>query len=218
MSPLGALEARGGNLVAVEAAPEHSVRLLTAVARAWEVMKAEAAREGVGLVAVSGFRDLERQRAIWNRKFAAALEDGLDEAAALARVLEYSAPPGWSRHHWGTDLDLVGEALAAEPRLEEADWDDGGPCAEAGRWLARRAADFGFVRPYDRDRGGFRPEPWHWSFGPIARPALATALGFEWTEWLRAEPFAGSALLLRDLARERDRFLLGIDPRLIPDQ
>ena len=31
---------------------------------------------------------------------------------------------------------------------------------------------YGFFLPYDRDRGGVQPEPWHLSFAPVAGPAL----------------------------------------------
>jgi LAS superfamily LD-carboxypeptidase LdcB len=209
------LEAPPTSLVSVAAARDHEVRLLVAVARPWEVMRAAARDDGVTLVAVSGFRDLARQTAIWEAKYRAFREEGLEPRAAVDRILNYSAPPGWSRHHWGTDLDLVGEALAEDPRLEAEDWLAGGPCEAAARWLEAHARDYGFVRPYDRPRGGFLAEPWHWSFAPLARPRFDEVIAFPWAAWLRGRPFAGATPLLEDLDRDLDRFLRGVAPEAI---
>lgn len=156
-------------------------------AQAWLGLQAAALAEGLHLQAVSGFRDFARQLAIWNgkcrgeRPLLDAIGEPLDAlclapAQRVAAVLEWSALPGASRHHWGSDLDVIDlAALPAgqSPQLLPAEYADGGVFARLGRWLDSGAAeDFGFFRPYAADRGGVRPEPWHLSWAPLAVPAL----------------------------------------------
>ena len=65
-------------------------------------------------------------------------------------------------------------ALPAGERVQlvPAEYAPGGWFAPLDRWLSAHAADFGFFRPYDADRGGVLPEPWHLSFAPLASLAL----------------------------------------------
>lgn len=209
------LEARRDHLVPVTAAPDHEPLLLAPVAAAFESMRTAAAEDGIELVAVSGFRSVERQTVIWSRKFIAALGEGLVHKDALAKVLEYSLPPGWSRHHWGTDLDLLPKELGAEARLEVADWSPGQKAYAAGLWLEKRAAEFSFVRAYDIDRGGVKPEPWHWSYAPLARRRLEDCDRVPWKAWFEKRPFLGAELIAADLNRLYDRYVRGIAPELI---
>src|SRR3954467_11432795 len=84
-------------------------------------MKAAAARQGFDIAITSGFRDFEAQQRIWNLKWKGErpVYDSLgvprdhtsltpDELAAA--ILCWSALPGGSRHHWGTELDVVDRA------------------------------------------------------------------------------------------------------------
>jgi len=167
---------------------------------AFIALQSAARGAGLDLRAVSGFRDLARQLAIWNGKFRGErpLLDrhgqpldalALDEPARVAAILVWSALPGASRHHWGSDFDVIDAATvpAGEPaRLEAHDFAPAGRHAALADWLARHAADYGFFPPYDSDRGGTSPEPWHLSYAPVAGPALA-AMSVE----LLAEALAG---------------------------
>ncbi len=147
----------------------------------------DAARlEGFDLRILSGFRSFDRQLSIWNRKCDGALPV-LDSAARpldvatlsphelVLAILRWSALPGASRHHWGTDVDVY-DAQAKPPtytvELVPAEVDAGGMFAPLHEWLDARIADgtaFGFFRPYDLDRGGVAPERWHLSHAPVAR-------------------------------------------------
>ena len=31
----------------------------------------------------------------------------MDDDAAIDKIIEYSTLPGTSRHHWGTDIDII---------------------------------------------------------------------------------------------------------------
>ena len=146
-------------------------------------MQVAAAYEGFNLQAASSWRGFERQLAIWNGKWRGerplldadnqpldALQ--LDDMERLHAILRWSALPGTSRHHWGTDLDIydpdclpVGTRLALEPWEYEA----GGWFADLGEWLGDHMADFGFFLPYAKPLDaaqGVAYEPWHISFAP----------------------------------------------------
>lgn len=158
-------------------------RLTAATAAAFNDMQVAAAHDGFNLQAASSWRSFERQLAIWNGKWRGerplldaasqpidALQ--LSDEARLHAILRWSALPGTSRHHWGTDLDIydpdclpAGTRLALEPWEYEAD----GWFADLSEWLGDRMNDFGFFLPYARPVGadqGVAYEPWHLSFSP----------------------------------------------------
>src|SRR4029450_11486998 len=110
-----------GHLVGPEAP---RCMLHRAAVRPFLAMREAAALAGFDLVPVSSFRDFGRQRAIWNAKFRGE-RAALDRAgkpmdmtppgpgARVEAILLWSALPGASRHHWGSDVDVAdGNALA----------------------------------------------------------------------------------------------------------
>ncbi len=144
----------------------------------------QAQQAGFALRVASGFRSFERQLAIWNGK-ADGRRPVLDQAgqpldvAALTErekmwaILRWSALPGTSRHHWGTDIDVWdGSAVddSYQIRLTAEECVAGGPFYALHCWLNQviAAAPGGFFRPYQTDRGGVAPEPWHLSYRPVA--------------------------------------------------
>lgn len=141
---------------------------------------------GYDLVAVSSFRDFERQLTIWNGKYRGERPVFDRQGRALdisswsvtdrvEAILCWSAMPGASRHHWGSDIDVIDRAaLAPDAAVElvpEAYCDDG-PHARLHAWLSENMARFGFFRPYVSLRAGVSPEPWHLSYAPVSTSAL----------------------------------------------
>ncbi len=150
-------------------------------------LRDEARRAGFDLAILSGFRDFARQLAIWNRKATgrqAVLDSNavplaieqLSEKELVFAILRWSALPGASRHHWGTDLDVFDAAAKPEGyeiELLPEEVNSGGMFGPLHDWLDRRIAAhtaFGFFRPYDRDQNGVAPERWHLSCAPVATP------------------------------------------------
>ncbi len=89
-------------------------------------------------------------------------------ATRLDIILRFSAVPGASRHHWGTDVDFnsVANADWAPPSAGSR---TGRTLYALGQWLQSNAARAGFVQSYTAGRpGGHAEEPWHWSYAPIA--------------------------------------------------
>jgi LAS superfamily LD-carboxypeptidase LdcB len=162
------------------AAPVHR-----AVVGPFRTLRDDAASAGFDIAILSGFRSFDRQLSIWNRKARgelAVLDSNarmLDIATLSPRelvfsILRWSALPGASRHHWGTDIDIY-DAAARPPGYEieliPAEFEGDGMFAPLSEWLDQRIAQrmaHGFFRPYDRDRGGVAPERWHMSYAPIA--------------------------------------------------
>lgn len=143
-----------------------------------------AASAGFILKVASSYRSFERQLLIWNNK-ARGLRPVLNDVGeaidinALSKqdkvfaILRWSALPGASRHHWGTDVDVYGGAHidpAYQLQLTVAETQGNGPFAEFHRWLSDELVqgNSGFFRPYAQDRGGIAPEPWHLSYAPLA--------------------------------------------------
>jgi LAS superfamily LD-carboxypeptidase LdcB len=149
-------------------------------------LRAAAADAGIALLPVSSFRDFERQLQIWNAKargerplydrYGKRIDYAmLPPCDRVETILLWSALPGASRHHWGSDFDVVdGNVLTpdAPAPLLPHEYAPGGRFARLEAWLAASAADFGFHRPYARDLGGVQPEPWHLSYAAVAEPAL----------------------------------------------
>src|SRR4051794_40200825 len=88
-------------------------------------MKADAARGGIEIAIVSSFRDFAAQQRIWDLKYRGErpLYDAngnvrdhasLSEDELVDAILCWSALPGASRHHWGTELDVVDAAAMPE--------------------------------------------------------------------------------------------------------
>jgi LAS superfamily LD-carboxypeptidase LdcB len=134
----------------------------------------EAAQEqGINLQIISAARNFDYQKGIWERKWrgntllegktdARIIEDPSERALA---ILRYSAMPGASRHHWGTDIDL--NAL-------DNGYFSSGEGKKTFDWLEANARNFGFCRPYTAKDGkgrstGYEEEKWHWSYYPLSK-------------------------------------------------
>ena len=188
-----------------------------------------AAREaGFELAVESGFRGFERQLSLWNRKAAGELPvldsearpldpATLGEVELAFAILRWSALPGASRHHWGTDLDVY-DAAACPPgyrvELIPAEVEGGGMFAPMHEWLDRRIARdgaWGFFRPYDRDRGGVAPERWHLSHAPTA-----AAFQHRLTPDLLRDALGNAEMRLRDAVLDHldqifERFVMNVN-------
>ena len=144
-----------------------------------------AATAGFDLQVVSGYRSFDDQLLLWNDKFQGRRKVLNDEGEAvdmqalspLARiqaVMRWTALPGASRHHWGTDFDIYDKAAISSNyrfKLTPDEYTGSGPFAPMMLWLTQYLAEqtnVGFCQPYTVDRKGIAPEPWHISYQPVA--------------------------------------------------
>lgn len=152
--------------------------------KAISALSKRASQHGFDLKIVSSFRDFEKQQSIWQKKATGekSLLDSqgnpldyksLSNDQIVEAILRWSAFPGASRHHWGTDVDVYdGNAVSSDYQVELTPQEVAGVFAPFYGWLDERvAADDaeGFFLPYDQDRGGVAPEAWHLSYRPVAK-------------------------------------------------
>jgi LAS superfamily LD-carboxypeptidase LdcB len=141
---------------------------------------AEAAIEdSITLNIISATRSFDYQKDLWENKWTGiTYVDGKklhlyikDPKERAVKIMEYSAPPGFSRHHWGTDFDLN----STEPEYFETV--EG---IKVYEWLKINAFRFGFCQTYtefseERPRG-FHEEKWHWSYFPVSEKIWRTQI------------------------------------------
>jgi LAS superfamily LD-carboxypeptidase LdcB len=149
-------------------------------AAAFMGLRAAARADGIDLLPYASYRDFNAQLRIWNKKFAGRkiLFDlaeqerdfaGLSERDLVWAILNWHSLPGTSRRHWGTDIDVVDQAVMApgyKPILLPSEAGEGGLFHPLHRWLDTHIEAHGFFRPYQQANGGMYPEPWHLSYAP----------------------------------------------------
>jgi len=188
-------------------------------------LRRAALAAGFDLKAVSSFRDFGRQLAIWNAKYSGERPvydaDGLPiDVSRLApddrieAILRWSALPGASRHHWGTDVDLI-DANAVpsdyQVRLVPEEFSQSGPFEPLLHWLDEHAARFGFFRPFRGKLSGVEAEPWHFSFAPVAEAARLALRPAVLEAALDAAPLMGKDHVLARLTALHARYVSAID-------
>lgn len=145
-----------------------------------------ARADGIELAMTSSYRSYEAQKNIWNNKVS-GLRPVLDSDSRpvdlsvktpeeiIFLILRWSAVPGGSRHHWGTDLDLFDKNSVPENykiQLIPEEYLGNGIFNKSYQWLGQNMEDFGFFWPYQKDLGGIAPEPWHISYRPLSERFL----------------------------------------------
>jgi zinc D-Ala-D-Ala carboxypeptidase len=132
--------------------PGSRILLRANAAKAFQAMSAAAARNGVVLAPISGFRSVaDQQQVFFGVK--AQRRQGVTQRA------EVSAPPGYSEHHTGYAIDLGDSRVPAtnlSPMFEQT---------RAFKWLEQNAASYNFEMSFPKDNPqGVTYEPWHWRF------------------------------------------------------
>tara|TARA_R110000868_G_scaffold30589_6_gene112957 strand:+ start:2715 stop:3452 length:738 start_codon:yes stop_codon:yes gene_type:complete len=158
-------------------------------------MKRAAYTGGVDLKIVSSYRSFDRQQLIFERKFQKYTDAGMEPLAAINKIIEYSTIPGTSRHHWGTDIDVIdGYKKVDGDVLVPSKYEEGEPFADFKKWMDENSEKFGFYLVYTDDpkRRGFKYEPWHYSYAPISVPMLEAYRRKNIMQIYRDEDFLGS--------------------------
>ncbi|MBO1519028.1 M15 family metallopeptidase [Oceanisphaera pacifica] len=212
MDPLCLVGLKDNHLVPL-AEPGH--RLQAEAKQAFMAMQAAAALDGFQLMPASSFRSFERQLAIWNGKFDGTrpLLDAhslplnsqeLSEAERVNAILRWSALPGTSRHHWGTDIDIYDPSLlppGANLKLEPWEYEKEGYFYPLSQWLANNMARFDFYLPFAQPNGGVAVEPWHLSYRPLSAPCAAQLSPQLIAQVLKEQQIDGKTHILNQLDR-----------------
>ena len=135
-------------------------------------MKDAAEKDGIIIKLVSGFRDFYRQQMIWNNKYKKFTNEfSLDGPTAIKEIIRFSTIPGTSRHHWGTEIDIIDKNFENEKDLLiSKKYEEGGIFNSLKKWMDKNSKRFGFYIVYDDDsnRQGFEYEPWHYTYKPVS--------------------------------------------------
>ena len=165
---------------------------------AMEKMRKAALLDGVKIKVVSGFRDFERQKQIWNRKFKKfTTENNLSDLEAIKEIIRFSTIPGTSRHHWGTEIDVIDEDFKNEKNLLiSKKYEEGGIFEKLKKWMDNNSQKFGFYLTYDDNinRKGFEYEPWHYSYLPESKRYLKSFLKIDIVEIISKVDIEGKEL------------------------
>jgi LAS superfamily LD-carboxypeptidase LdcB len=138
-------------------------------------MNYEAKKSDMNIRVVSSYRSFNHQNLIWTRKYKRYRSRNLSSQQAIQYNIRYTAIPGSSRHHWGTEIDVVnGSIKTSRYPLNTKNFHGYGIYKSFREWMDSNAYKFGFYQVYtnDHQRRGFKYEPWHYSFAELAKPML----------------------------------------------
>ncbi|CAD6511567.1 M15 family metallopeptidase [Candidatus Profftia tarda] len=191
-------------------------------AEAFLKLQKAAKNDGFNLQPVSTFRNFARQQMIWNMKFTGkrVILDAkgrplnittLKDRELCYSILYWSALPGASRHHWGTDIDIYDPNLLLKKQklhLELWEYLEGGSQYPLNQWLSDNMIIFGFYRPFNGNKQpGVALEPWHISYKPLASliedKITEEVLHKTW----QGQYIAGSKWLIPNLTEVCSRFI-----------
>lgn len=192
---------------------------------AWQHMQHDANKAGFDLQIASGFRSFERQLTLWNNKFTGKSivnnknNQPIDlsqcnELDKIDAILLFSALPGASRHHWGTDIDIYAPNLLdnnQKLQLEPWEYQQRGPFAALSQWLTANSQKYGFYFPYDIERGGVAIEPWHLSYAPLASRYQQQLNLKTLTNTIKHSDILAKSCILENLANIYKKFIINVN-------
>ena len=190
-------------------------------AESLKLLIAEAKKSGFNPHVVSSFRNYARQKRIWDNKYTKfTQEEKLSPIQAIKKIVRYSTIPGTSRHHWGTDFDVVDGAkgIVANP-LHEKHFNKGGVYHEFKKWMNENAQVFGFYEVYTNQaqRKGFEYEPWHFSYLPTACEMMREYINQNIFSTLKNSDIKGSEHFTQEFMNDYyAQNILDINPELKP--
>lgn len=145
-------------------------RLQGPVATAWLELKKNAAKEGISLGIVSGFRSVSDQKSIFLQRFqAASLRDHgrlfndqeiLNGTAdsVIDTILSTTSVPGTSKHHTGYTLDITDTSSTKDFTLFDT--------TNGYSWISENnyfnLKRFGFIPSYPEGGSNMGPDPESW--------------------------------------------------------
>ncbi len=186
----------------------------------FNMMRISAKEAGFNIHVVSSYRSYTHQNGIWERKYKSYRNQGLSHQNTIEKIIEYSTIPGTSRHHWGTDLDIIDstKGVPSNP-LSETHFNEGGRMRKFKLWLDENSEKFGFYLVYTNKKGrkGFAYEPWHFSYRPLACKMLKEYKEVDIKKLLQTNKLMGSENFTDDFIEKYTREnILDINPELLP--
>lgn len=173
-------------------------KLQKEVLEVFKKMQKEALNDGISIQIVSAYRSFNRQKKIWNKKYDKYISEEFSQQQAIEKIIEYSTIPGTSRHHWGTDIDIIdGSVKSPKELLIEQNYTNDGVYSNLKIWMDNNSEKYDFYLVYDNNpaRKGFKYEPWHYSYRPLSKPMLKDFLVVDLAKILQKNNLKGKQLL-----------------------
>jgi len=203
-----------------------SHRLHSAIIEDFFALQNAAKQAGFDLTIASSFRDFERQSLIWNNKFSGqkpvynSQQDVVDltqlsDIEKCIAIMRYSALPGASRHHLGTDFDVYDKSAVTHDyqlQLSPHEYEQTGPFAPLSDWLSAHLHEFGFYRPYREDLNGVAPELWHISHIKQSQLLVTQLTESALHTCIKNSDLLGKNALLAHLPALYKRFVTNLSP------
>ena len=182
-------------------------------------MKDAAENDGIKIKLVSGFRDFYRQQTIWNNKYKKFTEEfSLDGHSAIKEKIRFSTIPGTSRHHWGTEIDIIDKNFENEKNLLiSKKYEEGGIFNSLKQWMDKNSEKFGFYLVYDDNdkRPGFEYEPWHYTYKPVSDSYQTEFLKHDLKSIISKTKLAGKEFINEEFIKKYiDENIMGISSHL----
>jgi LAS superfamily LD-carboxypeptidase LdcB len=186
----------------------------------FNLMKKAAKEKGFNIHVVSSYRSFTHQNGIWERKYNSFRSQGFSHEKTIEKIIEYSTIPGTSRHHWGTDLDIIDstKGIPSNP-LSETHFNKGGRMHNFKLWLDDNSEKYGFYLVYTNSPGrkGFAYEPWHFSYKPLSLKMLEEYKKLDIKKLLQTNKLMGSQHFSDEfISRYLKENILDINPALLP--
>lgn len=134
-----------------------------------------AKNANIEIAIVSSYRSFDQQLSIWNDKWQGYRPvysrhgrplnmTKMSDMEKYKAISLWSALPGLSRHHWGSDLDIFSAKAIKDGHKVELipeEFEAKGVCNELNNWLDCNLSKYGFFRPYLKYQQGISAEAWH---------------------------------------------------------
>jgi len=186
---------------------------------AFKKMQKEALKERISIQIVSAYRSFNHQEEIWNRKYKQYILEGLSEQETITKIIEYSSIPGASRHHWGTDIDIIDNTLKRPKKLLiESNYAKDEIYSTLKMWMDKNAASYGFYLVYNNSpvRKGYKYEPWHYTYKPLSKKILEKYLEINLIHFFKESNIKGSHLFSDSLLKQYiSEHILGVNLEIL---
>lgn len=136
-------------------------------------------KEGLAFAICSSYRDVERQRALFEADMEALVRAGYSYCEAYEEVAKETMPPGYSEHSTGLAFDIV--ALAYQ--LLDAGQEE----TPENIWLREHCAEYGFILRYPKGKEeitNISYESWHFRYVGVEAAKYIMEKGITLEEYL----------------------------------
>lgn len=206
--------------------PDIGIPLHKEVVSPFLKLMGEAHKEGFSLKIISGFRSYDRQKKIWEEKANGKRElwnhdgnallkfESLSDKEKLNAILRWSAIPGASRHHFGSEIDIFDENQKEKEKVKliPQEYEEKGEFFSLVIWLQEKMKDknFPFFFPYKKDKGGVAKEPWHLSYRPVSEKFLGLYTEDVFIDLIQKSEITFKELILDDVSRIYQKYFLNL--------